>query len=148
MSQPFSLLLADAICTIIEYTGVEATSHGILRRLEQCMHALDLAAHRQLRIARNIELHRDDCGRVDWSWDCTQSLDRCAIRALVVIVIAEAGCIGRQYVSLQGDIYCVVACGCTTCYKCRAWVRVSRVGVDRRPLYTPNYVLRGHVANA
>ena len=75
-------------------------------------------------------------------------LDRCAKRALIVIVIAEAGCIGWRYMSLQGDIYCIGACGCTTCHKCRAWARVSRVSVDRRPLYTPKYVLRGHIANA
>ena len=24
-------------------------------------------------IVRNFELHRDACGRVRWSWDCTQS---------------------------------------------------------------------------
>ena len=38
---PFLVVLVDATCTTIEYTEVEATSCGILRRLEQCMHALD-----------------------------------------------------------------------------------------------------------
>ena len=36
-------------------------------------------------------------------------LNRCTKRAHVMLVIAEAGCMERRYVTLQGDICCVVA---------------------------------------
>ena len=61
----------------------------------------------------------EECVGVEIIHNQWGGLDRCAKRAPVVPVIAEAGCMGRRYVSLQGDICCVVARGCTTYYKCR-----------------------------
>ena len=69
----------------------------------------------------------EKCAGVEIAHNRWGGLDRGAKRVSVVPVIAEAGCIGWRYVSLQGDTCCVVARGCTTCYKCRAGKSQSRV---------------------